>query len=269
MRFIQTIVLFVIAGIFLASGAMAKPKIEMLCDDEHGHHLPSGKLKKIDSAVGCVVVLKGYNKDTSDLSATVWAKWGTKADPKDSEATKPSNGSLTPKGNAFTFDIRRLVLGKDFPACEPFVFYARVDNTEGPVADTKIKIKQDCSKPKPKKITASIQCLYEKEDGTLFRYPGNGTKSKPRLEGKELDCQIKIAKIPDGQEVKGVLVASGKPQEQPSREVPNAGWAVESGFSQENGDFVSCSNFTVKGELFTDGQSVYKGKLDIKQYCPD
>jgi hypothetical protein len=120
----------------------------------------------------------------------------------------------------------------------------------------------------PKKINAKLECKYETDDGTQFRYPGNGVKEKPRLEGT-LYCWIAIPKIPDGVTLTGALKANGKPQEAEAIPRPDDTYSIDATFSADNGDFEVCTAFTVSGEVLNAGKSVWKGKLAIDQRCAD
>jgi hypothetical protein len=120
----------------------------------------------------------------------------------------------------------------------------------------------------PKKINAKLECKYETDDGTQFRYPGNGVKEKPRLEGT-LFCWISIPKIPDGVTLEGTLKANGKPQQAEAIPRPDDSYSIDATFSSENGDFNVCSAFTVTGEVTGGGKTVWKGRLPVDQRCPD
>jgi hypothetical protein len=117
-------------------------------------------------------------------------------------------------------------------------------------------------------INAKLECSYETDDGSRFRYPGNGMKSKPRLEGT-INCWISIPKIPKGVALNGKLKARGKTQEAEAIPRPDGSYSVDASFSADNGDYDVCSAFTVTGELTRNGKSVWKGKLTIDQSCPD
>ena len=122
--------------------------------------------------------------------------------------------------------------------------------------------------PAPKKINAKLECKYETDDGTQFKYPGNGQKTRPRLEGT-LYCWISIPKIPEGVTLKGTLKAKGKQQEAEAIPRPDDTFSIDATFTADNGDFEVCTPFTVTGEVKNAGRSVWKGKLAIDQSCPD
>ena len=125
------------------------------------------------------------------------------------------------------------------------------------------------SKEEPlKKISAVLECSYESADGTLFRYPGNGTKVKPRIEGA-INCWISIKKILKEVALTGKLKANGKTLEAEAIPRPDDTYSADVSFSTENGDFETCSVFTVTGELLRAGKTVWKGKLKIDQRCRD
>jgi len=257
-----------VAGLVLSTSAIAKPTLDVDCTDKQEHHLPSQSLKQVQSAITCSITLRGYRGEVEPLTATAYAQWGTKDALKSTDG-KSTSGHLNTEGTKVLFDIPELQPTLEFPTCESFTLRIQVVNDEGPVANKKVQIKQDCSKPKPKPLKASIRCSYEMDDGTMYRYPGNGTRMKPRLQTKELGCQILIPSIPNGQAVDGSLVAMGQPQKSQARDLPPASYAIDAGFSVENGDFKPCSDFDVQGELTSDGQTVYKGTLAIRQNCPD
>lgn len=119
-----------------------------------------------------------------------------------------------------------------------------------------------------KKINAKLGCSFDSPDGTSFRYPGNGMKVRPRLEGA-INCWIAIPKVPAGVTLHGSLKANGKVQESDAIPRPDDSYSVDAAFTSENGDFEVCSPFTVAGELTRAGKSVWKGKLKIDQSCPD
>jgi hypothetical protein len=119
-----------------------------------------------------------------------------------------------------------------------------------------------------KKINAKLACTCESQDGVQFRYPGNGAKIKPRLDGT-INCWIAIQKIPAGVTLKGKLKANGKMQEAEVIPRPDDTYSADASFSPQEGDFETCSSFTVTGELTLAGKTVWKGKLNIDQRCAD
>jgi hypothetical protein len=119
-----------------------------------------------------------------------------------------------------------------------------------------------------KKINAKLECSYESEDGTGYRYPGNGSKTKPRIDGT-INCWISIQKVPVGVTLKGKLKAKGEAQESEVIPRPDDTYSADASFSPEKGDFDSCSAFTVVGELLKAGKTVWKGMIKIDQVCHD
>jgi ABC-type thiamine transport system substrate-binding protein len=119
-----------------------------------------------------------------------------------------------------------------------------------------------------KKINAKLECSYESADSVQYRYPGNGAKVKPRIDGT-INCWISIQKIPDGVTLMGKLKANGKAQEAEAIPRPDNTYSADASFSPENGDFETCSAFAVTGELIKAGKTVWKGKLKIDQSCRD
>lgn len=119
-----------------------------------------------------------------------------------------------------------------------------------------------------KKITAKLECSYEAEDGTSYRYPGNGVQAKPRIDGA-INCWISLKKIPAGAALKGRLKAKGKAREAEVIPRPDDTYSADASFSPENGDFDSCSAFTVTGEIVQAGKIAWKGQIKIDQICHD
>jgi hypothetical protein len=119
-----------------------------------------------------------------------------------------------------------------------------------------------------KKISAKLECSYESGDGTIYRYPGNGVTAKPRIDGT-INCWISLKKIPAGAALKGRLKAKGKVQEAEVIPRPDDTYSADASFSPENGDFDSCTAFTVTGELVQAGKIAWKGAIKIAQICHD
>jgi hypothetical protein len=131
-------------------------------------------------------------------------------------------------------------------------------------------VKVTCPKPKP--IVATLTCIYEAQDGTMFKWPGNGAKQKPRL-SKELACNVFAKTVPANTALTGtvkIVGGKGKPQTTEARDMPGGGVQAETAFSPSNGDFDECQNFTLAGSL-VDGQGVtrWTGSLKVAQTCPD
>lgn len=159
----------------------------------------------------------------------------------------------------------------DYKKCEPFAINASLDDFEHPGSDmmvwsTVFKVAASC--PAPKQVAGKLACNATGQDGTIFRWPGNGAKVKPRLE-TTLSCTISAGK-PEA----GVTYAV-------SLQVAKRGTPVTGGFDHDeagNGFFSgsfdqevyeACSNFTVLGEVRGNGAALWSGKLAIKQDCPD
>lgn len=118
------------------------------------------------------------------------------------------------------------------------------------------------------KLNARLECSYEAQDGTIYRYPGNGLKVKPRIDGT-INCWISLTKLPSGVALKGKLKANGKTQDAEVIPRPDDTYSADASFSPENGDFEACSAFTVTGELVRGGTIAWKKALRIDQICHD
>ncbi len=155
-----------------------------------------------------------------------------------------------------------------FNPCEDFDIVAKVSDDLGVYFEKTIKVQPVCPKPKP--IAAAISCVYEAQDGTVFKWPGNGAKVKPRLSSSnDLACQIG-GKVSLGNEaLTGSLAVKGKPAKTAgTRPLPDKSWAAELAFSP--GDFDECDTITLVGSL-TDASNAtrWSGSLKIIQSCPD
>lgn len=160
-----------------------------------------------------------------------------------------------------------------FAACEDFDIVATVSDDLGVYFKKTIKVQQSCPKPPPPKpIAATLSCFYEAEDGTGYRWPGNGVKAKPRLSSaRELDCSIANPKdLPDGTTLKGTLTIKQtkvtKVTEAGPR--PPSGWSTEFAFGM--GEFNECETLDLAASL-EDQNKVkrWSGTLKIVQRCDD
>ena len=152
--------------------------------------------------------------------------------------------------------------------CEDFDIVATISDDLGVYFTKTIKVQQSCPAPKP--IVAALTCTYEADDGTLFRWPGNGAKLRPRLEtySHELACQVgSKGALPTDSTFTGAVAVKGKTtRTSGTRPTPDKGWAAEVSFD----DLDSCADITLNGTL-TDANGVtrWSGSLKITQDCPD
>ncbi len=131
----------------------------------------------------------------------------------------------------------------------------------------KLTAKAKCKKPK--KMKGKLVCKVLSEDGAMWTYPGNGAKTKPRLEGGPIVCSVtgkKKVKAPEGiiwlTTPKGTSWGEMSVLEdmKPYGEAP-----LEVGQH-----FDTCVTFTVKATVTNAvGQTVFSGKQKISQDCPD
>ncbi len=155
-----------------------------------------------------------------------------------------------------------------FNSCEDFDIVAKVSDDLGVYFEKTIKVQQTCPKPKP--IVAAISCVYQAQDGTLFKWPGNGVKVKPRLSSDhDLACQIGGKVSLGGETLTGSIAVKGKPKTAKTRPLPDNSWAAELSFSSA-GDFDECETITLAGSLAdSSGANRWTGSLKIAQSCPD
>ena len=254
--------LFLVPLVLLAvpSPSAAAPAVTLACTSQ-GKPLP--RKGKLPGSVDCALTVKKFKGSASALRGTLLASWGGKADPKTGAVAA---ASAVAEGDDLIFQLT-LEPGTGFPACEKFELAAEVSGEKGPVGKKKLAVAQDCPKTRVKPAKATLTCSFESPDGTMFKYPGNGAKAKPRIE-RELNCYMALDKAPEGGgALKGTLKIGKKTREAEVREVPTGVEAVATFFPDD--DFTTCQNFSAEGELSVDGQSIWKGSVQIPQSCPD
>ncbi|HEY3449984.1 MAG TPA: hypothetical protein VGK67_26770 [Myxococcales bacterium] len=240
----------------LPSAVAAAPALKLDCTSQGK---PLAKKGRVPGAIDCALTVKKYDGNAESLKATLKATWGG-----GKKSGTVADGTISVEGNDVFFQFA-LQPGDGFPACEKFDLVAEVTEDGKPLGKKKLGVAAECPKPKP--IKASLLCSFEAADGTMFKYPGNGSKTKPRLE-RELTCYISVPKPPAGAALKGTIKLGKKTREAEAREVPTGGIEAVATFYPDD-DFVACESATAEGELTIDGQSVWKGSLPVPQSCPD
>jgi hypothetical protein len=121
-----------------------KPKITLACVAGETV-LPSKTLPKVEGPIVCTLRAKGYKGDASDLSSSVYAKWGRGDDADNGEAL---SGPSSKDGDDIVMRLGALEPGTGYPLCKDFTIAVSVDDPGGTVWKKEIKIKQRCPKAK-------------------------------------------------------------------------------------------------------------------------
>ena len=227
--------------------------------------LKNGKKQAIAGDIRCLIGIDagvvpdastGAMMQISQAGMTTSSRWGT---------VVQDDGKVS---IAFDGPFARLV---DFLPCKDLTIEGAVGLYGSDISQSmwhgKFTVKAKCKKPK--KMKAKLACIYQGEDGTVWKYPGNGAKTKPRLETGILVCSVTGKKKVKGPE--GILTLTGS---------TSSIWAEmsvledmkpygEAGLSPSQ-HFETCMSFTVKAVVTNAlGQTVYSGKQKISQDCPD
>lgn len=247
----------VLAFLVLPSLAVAAPSLKLDCTSQKK---PLATKGQIPGPIDCKLTVKKFDGNAESLKGTLKAVWGGKIGPV-------ADGVISVEGNEVYFQFG-LSPGDGFPACEKFDLVGEVAEDGKIIGKKKLTVTAECPKPaEVKAVKATLLCSFEAADGTVFKYPGNGSKTKPRLE-RELNCTISVPKPPAGAALKGTLKLGKKAREAEARETPTGGIEAVATFYPDD-DFVTCESATAEGELTVGGQSVWKGSLPIPQSCPD
>jgi len=258
----------------LADKKKPKPiKAQFLCGTYVGgaikEPISGGKRAKLTDPIACALHVDDPN-EPSHMATIRTVRYPAKAKKvlasgktEDIDNTKDLELVMTP-GVA---DAGGEVL---FKPCEDFDIVAKVSDDLGVYFEKTIRVQQTC--PKPKAIVAAITCSHEAQDGTLFRWPGNGVKIKPRLSpDHDLACQIGGKANLGNETLTASLAVKGKPAKtaQPQSLQGNS-WAAALTLSAGYGDFDECETLTLVGSLAdASGATRWTGSLKIVQDCPD
>ena len=260
------------AGMWTAGDpAHAGGKVKAHVECMSGLPLKSGKAAKLTAELWCTIRVDSLGSyKAADLKGTMTVLPGPKSTLK--MMPEGQSGALadTQDGVEFRLD-NPYTADKDYKVCEPFTIAATVrdENLSADQMDqwsTTFKVAASC--PVPKKVAASLRCHYMAQDGTLIKWPGNGVKLKPRMEGTFF-CSIVAAKTEKDLVYSVTLgIAKKGPPKQGGFEHDEAGGAFfDAQFEPDV--YESCSSFTVTGEVKASGATLWSGKLAIKQDCPD
>ena len=120
--------------------------------------------------------------------------------------------------------------------------------------------------PKPKKVAGVLRCSYTAQDGTVFKWPGNGVKVKPRMEAP-FSCTISAGKPEAGVVYAVSLGVVGKPAKTGKFETEQAGnMFFDASFDEP--DYGACTNFAIAGDVKANGATLWSGKLAVKHSAP-
>lgn len=228
--------------------------------------LKNGKKAVLAGDVTCAIIIDGGAVPDVSTSAML-----TLTQPN--RWTEPRWGTLTvEEGVAFVAFPSAFVRKTDFLPCQDFKVEGALGMYGSDVSQSlwhgSFTVKAKCSKPK--KLKAKFACVATADDGTRFKYPGNGAKEKPRLE-VALTCTVTGKKKLKGDPgsfgffvaaplntllVPLATLANGKPHGE-LQVIPDR-------------EFDTCVSFTLKASIQNDvGQVVWSGKQKIAQSCPD
>lgn len=254
-----------------ATPASAGGKVKAHVECMSGLPLKSGKAVKLTNELWCSIKidsLGGFKPD--GLVAVITPRFGRNStlrpEPGGVEVklADTQDGVVAELANAWVVD-------KDYKACEPFEVYGSLHDAANRGMDDEVwaapfKVAASC--PKPKKVAGKLACHATAQDGTVFQWPGNGVKLKPRLEST-LSCTISAPKSEAGVKYQVSLGIAGKGA--PKQGDFDYDEARAPFFSAEFDESVyeACSSFTVTGAVTANGASLWSGKLAIKQSCPD
>lgn len=251
-----------------ASAAPKPPKAHMECLSGNTV-VKSGAAVKLETELWCTIhvdSLGGYKATSMTGNMTInLAKTTTGIAPL------ARFGPLDDTQDGVVFQLKApWVPDKDYRTCEAFTINATLDDAEHPGMDQtvwKMTYKVAASCPKPKAVAGALSCSYKAQDGTIFKWPGNGAKVKPRMESA-FSCVINAGKAESGVKYLVSLGITGKEARRGAFNTLEDGKQFfEATF--EAGEFESCSNFGVAGDVKANGATLWSGKLAVKQDCPD
>ncbi|MCE9577048.1 MAG: hypothetical protein K8W52_28130 [Deltaproteobacteria bacterium] len=253
------LVLLSLAGAARAGGL----KAHVECSLDGGARLAAKKKIAIDKDVWCsIMVDKGA--PPADAVASIWIE-----QPLLERATEYRTANVVAEDDLTYFQLgEAFARGKDFLPCTDVVAHGRVKVGDDTVWSGTFAIGAKC---KAIKLAAKLQCSTTAGD-TFYKFPGNGSKVKPRME-RELDCSLASKTSPPDGSIAVFRIThpdgTATPPKFPEfREYPQGGFGYEQAF--EEGDYGACSTFTLKALVFTpDGQILNTSKLAFAQDCPD
>jgi hypothetical protein len=231
------------------------------CRPDGGAPLKAKSKAPLDVDLWCSIILE-KGTPPQGAAATLWLSSGEKS-------TTPKTADLVGEGDLTYWQLgSAFVRGTDFAPCGDFVAHGKIATDKGTAWEGTMALSPKCAPAK--KLKGTLSCASSVDDGTLYKYPGNGAKKKPRL-GGELDCQLDFKdRPPEGTRGAFVLTSDGKklPRDGELREYPPGGFGFVVAFTGE--EYAVCAKLTVEASaLSATGQVVAAGKLDIVQTCGD
>jgi hypothetical protein len=263
----RPIALALILSPTLAFANPKPPKAHVECMSTNP--VKSGVAAKLDAELWCTIhvdSLGGFKPASVTGNLTINLAPTTKG-----IDSQPQFGKLDDTQDGVVFQLQKpWVVDKDYRKCEPFTINASLDDADHPGMDSTLwhaTFKVNASCPKPKAVAGALACHYTAQDGTIFKWPGNGAKVKPRME-QPLSCSINAGKPEAGVPYEVSLGVTGKPAKVGKFETAEDGkMFFEATF--EEPDYGACSSFVIAGQVKANGASLWSGKLAIKQDCPD
>jgi len=258
------------SGLTLRAAHAAPPvKAHLTCMS--GDPVKSGKPATLTDELWCSIDIDSLGAyKVGDLVGALMVVPGPKSTL--AQAPEGTSGALADTQDGVEYRLNDpYLVDKHFKKCEPFTINAALTDPSQ-AADAMVvwsatfKVNAACKKPK--KLAASLECSYTAQDGSVIRWPGNGAKVKPRLEGT-LGCTVEVRKPEPGvtYEVSLGIGGKGTPTRGAlSRDEAGAGFFLA---TFEADVYESCSRFTVEGTVNGGGVALWAGKLSIEQDCPD
>jgi hypothetical protein len=207
------------------------------------------KANTIAGHIQCTLVLDGWSLE--GLIADAWIDDGER-----------QQATAIPGGDDAD-DVMRwdpFVRGEDFHACKDFTIHAQLLQGKDAVWSTDLPVKTKCKKPK--KVSAKLSCAFAGADGTVYAWPGNGAKKKPRLDDT-FGCTI-VGPKKGGDGLTATIAGHAEPMWQDDD--TNLYSSVQ--VLDPGADFQTCDPFTVVASIANlDGQVVWAGKQAIAQKC--
>jgi hypothetical protein len=212
----------------LGQGARAAGiKAHLECRPDGGAPLKARSKAPIDVDLWCSIILES-GTPPQGAAATLWISSADKS-------TDPRTADLVGEGDLTYWQLAAaFARGTDFAACGELVVHGKIATGKDTAWEGTMPLSPKCAPAK--KLKGTLSCSSSVDDGTLYRYPGNGAKKKPRL-GGELDCQLDFRdRPPEGTRGSFKITSEGKALQRDGelREYPPGGFGFVVAFTAED-----------------------------------
>lgn len=243
------------------AAAEANPA-DVICQHQ-GDWLPEYGPATLTGDLQCRVVA-----NATDVAAPAGARAVFWIEEAGRDASPPQDAALAVDGDDLSADLT-LGLGRDFKACRDFTIKAQIVDGDVVLAAGEHAVTTRCRKPKA--VKAKLSCTATTDDGTTFRWPGNGVRVRPRL-GVGLTCTVTPpAKLPGwrGGDLEFSLAVAGHGQVTTSITRNMDSWIGDL-FLEPGRWFDECESFTIAAQLYDGrGATIWSGRQKIQQRCGD